>query len=61
MTKRLAVLLAFFLCVAVASAQKKSAAPVRAPAAPAPPAASAPDVPPPVVAEDPALSGRGYT
>jgi type IV pilus assembly protein PilP len=61
MTKRLAVLLAFFLCVAVASAQKKPAAPVRAPAAPAPPAASAPDAPAPVMAEDPTLSGRGYT
>jgi hypothetical protein len=61
MTKRLAVLLAFFLCVAVASAQKKPAAPVRAPAVPAPAAASAPDAPPPVVAEDPTLSGRGYT
>jgi hypothetical protein len=61
MTKRLAVLLAFFLCVAVASAQKKPAAPVPAPAAPAPAAASAPDAPAPVVAEDPTLSGRGYT
>ncbi len=62
MTKRLAAAAAFvfLLCVAMASAQRKPAAPP-APAAPAPAAAGAPDAPAPVVAEDPTLSGRGYT
>lgn len=63
MTKRLAVAAAFvfLLSVATASAQKKPAAASATPAAPAPAAAAAPDAPAPVAADDPTLSGRGYT